>query len=95
MKTKKPTFWPLLPVAVLVVGSAACPYAIGPDGNLPQRLWCGDKLCTWSVEEGEAHPAPTWHELDPEVRLAGPTVRLSRVDEVPRPASSARCSRSD
>jgi hypothetical protein len=48
-----------------------------------QKLWCGDALCRWSVEEGEAHPVRTWHELDPEVRLSGPTARLSRVDTIP------------
>src|SRR6185436_14134439 len=32
-----------------------------------QKLWCDGRLCRWSVQEGEARPAPTWHELDPAV----------------------------
>jgi hypothetical protein len=75
----KAVIWSLLP-AVLTGCSILIPSAIEGEA---QKLWCGEELCRWTVEEGEAHPVRTWHELDPEVRLSGPTVRLSRIDTIP------------
>jgi hypothetical protein len=57
-------------------------YWVDPETEteLNQKIWCGDRLCTWSVREGEARPVRTWHDLDPSIRLVGPRVRLSRDD---------------
>ena len=48
-----------------------------------QKLWCGERLCRWTVDAGEVRRVTTWHELDPEVGLSGPLARLSRIDAVP------------
>ena len=48
-----------------------------------QKLWCGERLCRWTVDAGAIRRVTTWHELDPEVGLAGPIVRLSRIDAIP------------
>lgn len=42
------------------------------------ELWCGERLCAWSVDEGEIRRVPTWHEKDSGVELVGPAVRLSQ-----------------
>jgi len=58
-------------------------YGLGPSGPpKDQKLWCEGRLCRWSVQEGEARPVQTWHELDPALALIGPRVRLSRDDTV-------------
>jgi hypothetical protein len=69
-------------LAILVVLVAACE-EYGPWPGSSQRLWCGDKLCRWSVEAGQAHPEPTWSTLDADVRLSGTNARLSRLDTIP------------
>jgi hypothetical protein len=39
------------------------------------RLWCGDSLCDWKLEQGHVQRAPTWHNDDYGVELVdAPTV---------------------
>jgi hypothetical protein len=75
--------WFLASAALIGCGGVTSPSTI--DGQA-QKLWCGQQLCRWMVEDGTVQPVRTWHELDPEVRLTGPTVRLSRIDAVPTDA---------
>jgi hypothetical protein len=70
-------------LAILPILMSACLEDYGPWPSDDQRLWCGDELCRWSVEVGQARPEPTWNELDPDVRLSGTMARLSRVDAIP------------
>jgi hypothetical protein len=68
-------------------GPSACRGELGyyVPSNEPapdQKLWCSDRLCLWSVQEGEARPARSWHDLDPALSLVGPRVRLSRDDSL-------------
>jgi hypothetical protein len=67
---------------VLLILVFACD-KYGPWPSDSQRLWCGDKLCRWSVETGQARPEATWSTLDPDVRLSGTLARLSRLDPIP------------
>jgi hypothetical protein len=72
-------------LSALVGAAALVGLACGEDiltddpDERPQRLWCGDALCNWTVEEGQVHAAPGWHPRDPGVKLLGERVRLSRV----------------
>ena len=66
----------------LLIGCGGVTVSDTIDGEA-QKLWCGQQLCRWIVEDGAVQPVRTWHELDPEVRLTGPTARLSRIDTVP------------
>lgn len=49
------------------------------------RLWCGDTLCAWRLEEGSVRRAATWHEDDHGVELVDvPTTLSQDVDKSPR-----------
>jgi hypothetical protein len=69
---------------LLVFSSAAissCGYhPLSEGGDSPQKLWCGERLCDWSVEEGQAQPMASWHALDPAIRLKGAMARITRLD---------------
>jgi hypothetical protein len=45
-------------------------------------LWCGDTLCSWTVEAGAIARVPTWHEQDYGVELIGPSVILSQIPTI-------------
>lgn len=45
-------------------------------------MWCGDQLCSWKVERGEANQAPTWHESDLGVALVGDDVLISQRTDI-------------
>jgi hypothetical protein len=45
-------------------------------------LWCGDALCTWRVDRGDARRAPTWHEGDSGVELLGDDAAISQLAPV-------------
>lgn len=44
-------------------------------------LWCGNELCSWTVEQGDVQRVPTWHRSDFGVELVGDPVVLSQVSE--------------
>ncbi len=43
-------------------------------------MWCGEQLCSWKVERGEAVQAPTWHDSDLGVDMVGDVVLTQRAD---------------
>jgi hypothetical protein len=45
-------------------------------------MWCGEELCSWKVERGEARKAPTWHASDLGVDLIGDDVVISQRSRV-------------
>ncbi len=45
-------------------------------------MWCGEELCSWKVERGEARKVPTWHRSDPGVEPVGDDVVLSQRTNV-------------
>lgn len=45
-------------------------------------LWCGEELCSWKVESGDARKAPTWHPSDLGVDLVGDDVVLTQRADV-------------
>ena len=51
-------------------------------------LWCGDKPCFWTVDEGEVERGATWHAQDSALVLISEHVRLSRVVT---PEGDVRC----
>lgn len=45
-------------------------------------MWCGEQLCSWKVERGEALQAPTWHESDLGIDLVGDDVVLTQRADI-------------
>jgi hypothetical protein len=45
-------------------------------------VWCGERLCSWKVERGEALQAPTWHDADLGVDLVGDDVVLTQRADI-------------
>jgi hypothetical protein len=67
-------------LAILVVlscgGFGSCSERL--NGNTGFDLWCGDSLCTWTVEAGDVQRVPTWHEKDLAADLIGSYVAISQ-----------------
>ena len=42
----------------------------------------GDRLCHWTLVDGEIRKAPTWHERDYGVELVGPHVTLAQRPDI-------------
>lgn len=65
---------------VLVVG---CKEELIEDATF--RLWCGEELCSWRLEQGKIREAPTWHEGDKGVEFVEtPTVISQALKASPR-----------
>lgn len=45
-------------------------------------LWCGEALCVWHVDRGQAARIPTWHRGDDGVELLGDDAAISQMTEV-------------
>lgn len=45
-------------------------------------LWCGDQLCFWEIEAGQAVKIPTWHEADFGVELVGNSAAISQQSRI-------------
>ena len=45
-------------------------------------LWCGDQLCSWDVEAGQAIKIPTWHESDFGIELVGNSAAISQQTRI-------------
>ena len=45
-------------------------------------LWCGNKLCAWTVDQGQIRRVPTWHPSDFGVELVGDPVVISQSSAV-------------
>lgn len=68
-----------------VVGltALACTLAVaGCDEDLIDdatfRLWCGETLCAWTLEQGHVRRAPTWHKNDFGVELVDTPTTISQ-----------------
>ena len=44
-------------------------------------LWCGDTLCSWTLERGQLERVPTWHTSDSGVSMVGDDVAFSQLAE--------------
>jgi len=42
------------------------------------RLWCGNSLCSWKLDEGSVRQAPTWHKNDLGVELVDAPTTISQ-----------------
>lgn len=67
----------LLALTLLMMGTGECGEPILKDTGFD--IWCGDKLCAWTVESGDIKRVPTWHRSDFGVELVGDFVALSQV----------------
>lgn len=68
-----------LSAMTLLMGNTSCEEPLNDDPFFD--VWCGDALCSWSVEEGEIKRVATWRSGDDGVALVGPEVSLSQVSE--------------
>ncbi len=62
-------------LACLLCGAATCESDLIDDVGF--QLWCGERLCSWDLEEGEVLKVSTWHNHDYGVELVGSPVLLS------------------
>jgi hypothetical protein len=65
-------------IACLALTATACPLDDDPGFD----DWCGDKLCHWTLVDGQIAKAPTWHERDYGVELVGPHVTLQQQPSI-------------
>jgi hypothetical protein len=68
---------------VVVMAVLACALAIaGCDEDLIDdatfRLWCGEALCAWRLDQGHVRQAPTWHKNDFGVELVDTPTTISQ-----------------
>lgn len=68
-----------LPLALSQMGATDCGQIIKDPGF---DLWCGDRLCDWKVEKGDAQKVPTWHDGDDGVSLVGDDVAIAQMTPV-------------
>ena len=45
------------------------------------KTWCGDKLCSWSLDSGSIRRAPTWHKNDLGVELVDPIGGTTQISQ--------------
>src|SRR5262245_25445423 len=66
---------------LLVLGLALT--VVGCDVDVLQdptfRQWCGEKLCSWSLDEGSIRRAPTWHRDDYGVDFVDTPTIISQI----------------
>jgi hypothetical protein len=46
------------------------------------QLWCGDRLCDWSTDQGAIRRVPTWNSNDFGVEMVSDTVAISQVSNI-------------
>lgn len=73
-------------VAVSQMGATDCGQIIKDPGF---DLWCGDRLCDWKIETGDAVQVPTWHAGDDGVELVGDDVAISQ--QTPETSDDSTC----
>ena len=66
------------------LGGAGCVMSKDSAGlaNDDFRLWCGDRACAWSVDEGEVERVPTWHRSVYGIGLVSDPSQISQVVEM-------------
>jgi hypothetical protein len=69
----------LAAVAFSQLGATDCGQIITDPGF---DLWCGDRMCFWKVEKGDAERVPTWIQGDDGVSLQGDDVAISQMTAV-------------
>lgn len=74
-----PTLLFVAAVAVTSGGATDCGQIIDDAGF---DLWCGDRLCRWTLEKGAVEPASTWHDGDRGLAMIGADVAISQLTEV-------------
>ncbi len=62
-------------IVSLLCTAAACETDLIEDAGF--QLWCGERLCSWDLEQGSIRKVSTWHTNDYGVDLVGPQVVLS------------------
>jgi hypothetical protein len=75
----KKIFLLAIPLAATQLGNTDCGQIIKDPGF---DLWCGDHLCSWKVEKGNAERVPTWHEGDDGVSMIGDDVLITQLTPV-------------
>lgn len=65
----------VVPLALSQMGATDCGTVIKDPGF---DLWCGDHLCDWKIERGDATRVPTWHAGDDGVELVGDDVLITQ-----------------
>ena len=68
-----------VPLAVSQMGATDCGQVIKDPGF---DLWCGDRLCDWKIEKGDAQRVPTWHDGDDGVEMVGDDVLITQQTAV-------------
>jgi len=61
------------------IGATDCGEVIRDRGF---ELWCGEQLCDWETERGQAVRVPTWHKGDDGVELVGDDVAIAQMTPV-------------
>ena len=71
---------------ILLAGAVSSQLGATDCGNVLRDssfdLWCGDQLCAWKVERGDAKRVATWHEADSGVELVGDDVAIEQLSPV-------------
>lgn len=76
---KLTTSFAFLLVAATSGGATECGQIVEDPGF---DAWCGDSLCSWTLEAGAVERAPTWHAKDNGVSMVGASVAISQLTEV-------------
>jgi hypothetical protein len=77
---KHTTRTPILIALALGAGGATdCGQIVDDQGF---DLWCGDSLCTWTLEKGQIAPAATWHPDDQGVEMIGDDTAIAQMTSV-------------
>ena len=73
-------------VALSQIGATDCGQVIRDPGF---DLWCGARLCAWTVETGTVAPSSTWHDGDLGVALVGDQASITQT--APLTSSDGTC----
>jgi hypothetical protein len=76
---KRPMLLLACVAAATQLGNTDCGQIIKDPGF---DLWCGDRLCYWNIERGDAVRVPTWHAGDDGVEMIGDDVAISQATPV-------------
>lgn len=81
----------LVALLPLFGGWSSCERSLNADPSFD--AWCGDRLCAWRTDDGQAKQVPTWHEADHGVELAGDPAQISQLITPASPGAAATCVR--
>ncbi|MGN6106690.1 MAG: hypothetical protein ACTHU0_16405 [Kofleriaceae bacterium] len=70
-------------MAIAVLAASQLGATCGPILSDPGfDLWCGDRLCAWTVVRGDTRRTGTWHDGDPGVELVGDDAAIAQLSPV-------------